>query len=144
VLTRAVRKEFAALGVALDQALDLPPGPDRDLALHAARKRAKRARYAAEAAAPALGAPATGLAGAAKTLQTLLGEHQDSVLARTALRDLAAQAQAAGESSFTYGVLYGREEQRATEVEAELPGAWKTARETAAHAAPEPGRPPRP
>jgi hypothetical protein len=51
------------------------------------------------------------------------------VLARGALRDLAGQAQAAGESSFTYGVLYGREEQRAAQVEAELPGVWKAARE---------------
>jgi hypothetical protein len=42
-----------------------------------------------------------------------------------ALRELSAVAHAAGESSFTYGVLYGREEQRAAGVEAALPGAWE-------------------
>lgn len=136
VLTRAVRKEFTALGAALDEALDLPPGPERDLALHEARKQAKRTRYAAEAAAPALGAPAAGLARAARTLQSLLGDHQDSVLARGALRELAGQAQAAGESSFTYGVLYGREERRAAQAEAELPGVWKAAREATTPTAP--------
>ena len=60
-----------------------------------------------------------------KSLQSLLGEHQDSVMAREALRDVAAQAHAAGENSFTYGVLYGREERTAAAVEAELPGAWE-------------------
>lgn len=82
-------------------------------------------RYAAEAAAPALGDPAAGLIKAAKSLQTLLGDHQDSVMTREALRDLAGQAHAAGENSFTYGVLYGREEQRAAAYEADLPGLWQ-------------------
>jgi hypothetical protein len=63
-----------------------------------------------------------------KSLQGLLGEHQDSVMSRLALRDLATQAHAAGESAFTYGVLYGREEQAAASVESELPGAWDTIR----------------
>lgn len=63
-----------------------------------------------------------------KSLQSLLGEHQDSVMAREALRDVATQAHAAGENAFTYGVLYGREERAAEGVEAELPGAWETTR----------------
>ncbi|MEU6418912.1 CYTH and CHAD domain-containing protein [Streptomyces spiralis] len=124
VLTRAVRRDFAKLTTRLEQALALPPGTDRDVALHQARKQAKRTRYAAEAAAPALGDAATGVARAAKTLQSLLGDHQDSVMTREALRELAARAQRAGESSFTHGVLYGREERRAAELEAELPRVW--------------------
>ncbi|MER6977749.1 CYTH and CHAD domain-containing protein, partial [Streptomyces carpinensis] len=51
VLARAVRKDFAKLSTGLGQALALPPGTDRDLALHQARKQAKRTRYVAEAAA---------------------------------------------------------------------------------------------
>ncbi|MFK4150003.1 CHAD domain-containing protein [Streptomyces sp. NPDC004065] len=125
VLAKAVRKDFAKLSALLDAALALPPGHDRDPALHEARKKAKRTRYAAEAAVPALGAPATGLVKAAKTLQSLLGDHQDSVMARRALRDLAAEARAAGEETFTYGVLHGREEQRAAALEAELPEVWR-------------------
>ncbi|MGW4820692.1 CYTH and CHAD domain-containing protein [Streptomyces sp. NPDC004227] len=125
VITKAVHKDFAALSALLRHALDLPPGHDRDLALHEARKKAKATRYAAEAAVPALGDPAAGLVKAAKSLQSLLGDHQDSVMARRTLRELADQAHAAGESAFTYGVLHGREEQRAAELEARLPETWR-------------------
>ncbi|MFD6924129.1 CHAD domain-containing protein [Streptomyces sp. NPDC059944] len=125
VIARAVRKDFARVFELVGRAIDGQPGTDRDLAVHEARKKAKRARYAAEAAVPALGAPATRLARAMKSLQSLLGDHQDSVMTREALRELAALAHAAGESSFTYGVLYGREEQRAAAVEAALPEAWR-------------------
>ncbi|GHB13273.1 CHAD domain-containing protein [Streptomyces thermoviolaceus subsp. thermoviolaceus] len=127
VLARVVRKEWRKLATALGDALALPPGPGRDVALHEARKQAKRARYAAEAAAPALD-EAAGVASAAKGLQTLLGDHQDGVMARQALRELAAAAERAGESTFAYGLLYGREEQRAAEVETRLPAAWKELR----------------
>ncbi|GAA0908394.1 CYTH and CHAD domain-containing protein [Streptomyces thermoalcalitolerans] len=127
VLTKAVRKEHKKLSALLEQALALPPGPDRDLALHEARKQAKAVRYTAEAAVPALGAPAAGLVKTLKALQDLLGRHQDSVMARRALRDLADQAHAEGENAFTYGVLHGREEQRAAAYEAELPALWKAA-----------------
>ncbi|MEY2243023.1 CHAD domain-containing protein [Streptomyces sp. BF23-18] len=125
VIAKAVRKDFGKVSDLVEQALDRPPGADRDHAMHEARKKAKRTRYAAEAAAPALGAPAAGLVKSMKSLQSLLGDHQDSVMTREALRELAALAHAAGETSFTYGVLYGREEQRAAEAEAALPGAWE-------------------
>ncbi|WP_369246563.1 CHAD domain-containing protein [Streptomyces sp. R41] len=125
VIAKAVRKDFKKVSDLIGQALDLPPGADRDLAMHEARKKAKRTRYAAETAAPALGKPASDLVKSMKSLQTLLGDHQDSVMARDALLALSAQAYAAGESSFTYGVLYGREEQRAAAAEAALPGAWE-------------------
>ncbi|WP_329299643.1 CYTH and CHAD domain-containing protein [Streptomyces sp. NBC_00659] len=125
VIAKAVRKDFGKVSDLVEQALDRPPGADRDHAMHDARKKAKRTRYAAEAAAPALGGPAAGLVKSMKSLQSLLGDHQDSVMTREALRELAALAHAAGESSFTYGVLYGREEQRAAEAESALPGAWE-------------------
>jgi CHAD domain-containing protein len=95
--------------------------------MHDARKAAKRSRYAAEVARPALGGRAKNVGKHAKALQSLLGEHQDSVMAREALLDLAAQAHAAGESSFTYGLLYGREEALAERAEAELPPLWAKA-----------------
>ncbi|MET7603001.1 CYTH and CHAD domain-containing protein [Streptomyces avermitilis] len=131
VLGKAVRKDFEKLSRLVVEALELPPGKERDLAMHEARKKAKRTRYAAEVAAPALGRAATSQAKSMKDLQKLLGDHQDSVMSRDALRDLAEQAQAAGESSFTYGVLYGREEQRAAADENALPKAWKKARRKA-------------
>jgi CHAD domain-containing protein len=132
VLAEAIRKDLDKLGKLVDRAVSLPPGRDRDLALHEARKKAKRTRYAAEAAVPALGKPAEATAKAMKSLTKLLGDHQDSVMAREALRDLAEKAQAAGESSFTYGVLYAREERRAAADEDALRGAWRKAGRKAA------------
>ncbi|WP_314619240.1 CYTH and CHAD domain-containing protein [Streptomyces stackebrandtii] len=127
VLARAVLKDHARLAARVDRALALDPGQDRDLALHAARKAAKRARYAAEAAAPALGKPARRLAKRVKSVQSLLGEHQDGVVAREALRELATQAHAAGESAFTWGLLHGREEAEAAAGERDLPAVWARA-----------------
>lgn len=125
VIAGAVRDDYRKVAALVGRALVLPPGRDRDVAVHEARKKAKRTRYAAEAAVPALGGPAETMVRAMKSLQTLLGDHQDSVMARAALRELAAQAHAAGEDAFTYGVLYGREEQRAAAAEAALPEAWR-------------------
>ncbi|MEU6180850.1 CYTH and CHAD domain-containing protein [Streptomyces coeruleorubidus] len=124
-LAKAVRKDFRKVAGLVERAVELEPGTDRDVAIHEARKKTKRARYAAEAARPALGKPAKDLVKSMKALQNLLGEHQDSVMARQALRELSAVAHAAGESAFTYGLLHEREEQRAVRVETELPGFWE-------------------
>lgn len=88
----------------------------QDHALHEVRKAAKRLRYAAELAQPVHGEHATHLARVAEALQELLGEHQDSVVARELLRELADLAEAHGESAFTYGRLHALEEARATSV----------------------------
>ncbi|NBE50541.1 CYTH and CHAD domain-containing protein [Streptomyces boluensis] len=127
VLPKAVLREFERLSGQVEAALTADPGTERDVALHEARKKAKRTRYAAELATPELGKPAKRLAARAKQLQSGLGEHQDSVMTRLALRDLATQAQAAGESSFTYGLLYGRQEKAAEHSEAGLPAWWEGA-----------------
>ncbi|MFI1001508.1 CHAD domain-containing protein [Streptomyces galbus] len=132
VAAKAVRKDVRKLSELVEQALWLPAGQDRDVALHEARKRAKRTRYAAEAAEPAVGAPARKLVKSVKSVQKVLGEHQDSVMARTTLGELAAVAHAAGESAFTYGVLYGREEHRAALSEAALPERWEKVRRATA------------
>lgn len=127
VLAKAVRKDFAKVSVLIGQALEEPPGHTRDVTLHEARKKTKRTRYAAETATPAIGGAAKALAKSMKTLQSLLGDHQDSVMARRTLRELSAVAHAAGESAFTYGVLYGREEGRAELAEEALPDLWEKA-----------------
>ncbi|MCX5382452.1 CYTH and CHAD domain-containing protein [Streptomyces sp. NBC_00083] len=127
VLAKAVLKDHRRLAGRIDTALALAPGRRRDIALHEARKAAKRARYAAEAAKPLLGGPAKKAARRVKAVQGLLGDHQDSVVARETLRLLAAQAHAAGESAFTWGLLYGREEAAAALAERELPAVWARA-----------------
>ncbi|GAA3395673.1 CYTH and CHAD domain-containing protein [Streptomyces roseoviridis] len=127
VLARAVRKDFDRLSHRIDRALALDPGPDRDLALHEARKAAKRARYAGEAARPTLGKPAKRFTRRVKAVQSCLGDHQDSVVTREALRELAVRAHAAGESAFTWGVLYGREAAAGEARQRELPELWERA-----------------
>jgi CHAD domain-containing protein len=57
-----------------------------DAELHDLRIRAKRVRYAAEAAAPLYGEEAAALARAAADLQTVLGDLNDAVVARSWLR----------------------------------------------------------
>lgn len=78
-------------------------GAGRDAELHRIRKAAKRLRYTAAA----LDAPL--VAERARTIQTLLGEHQDSVVAREHLLSVVRAADAAGEDTFTYGLLYQQE-----------------------------------
>ncbi|MEU5026427.1 CYTH and CHAD domain-containing protein [Streptomyces milbemycinicus] len=124
VILTAVLRDYERLAALVTTALAAPPGHDRDITMHDARKKAKRARYAAEAARPALGKPAKAFAGLMTDLQDLLGDHQDSCVARDALRELAEQAHTAGERDFTFGVMYGREEALAARREAELPALW--------------------
>jgi CHAD domain-containing protein len=76
---------------------------DPDEALHVIRKRAKRLRYTAAATG------ADDVSKQAKAIQTLLGDHQDSVVSRDHLVQQADAAHAAGEDTFTYGLLYQQE-----------------------------------
>ncbi len=76
---------------------------DRNEALHRIRKGAKRLRYTAAATG------ARKVSERAKTIQSLLGDHQDSVVSRQHLGQQAEAAHAAGEDTFTYGLLYQRE-----------------------------------
>ena len=94
--------------------------PERDHWYHEIRKAAKRLRYAGEAVEPAFGAPAAALAENAENLQEVLGEHQDSVVARQALRELGARIHLEGENAFTIGRLHALEQTRADEAAAEF------------------------
>ena len=130
VLRRRVRAADDALLKAVrrvDAATQDGPVEPRDLAIHEARKRAKKARYAAEAAAPALGKDAFRYAAVAEALQEVLGEHQDAVAAQRALRDLGVRAHEDGESAFTWGVLHGLEQDRAEASRWEFEDVWAEA-----------------
>ena len=61
----------------------------------------------------------------AKTIQTLLGDHQDSVVSRAHLSEQAKAAHAADEDTFTYGLLYQLEDELAQRSRAELDDALK-------------------
>ncbi len=91
--------------------------------LHRARKAQKRLRYAAELADPA-DKRMKRIADNAKDLQTLLGEHQDAVVAANFLSTISATSDGEnGDStSFTYGVLVANELNRAAEIRESLRG----------------------
>ncbi|WP_200812156.1 CYTH and CHAD domain-containing protein [Streptomyces sp. 3213.3] len=127
VMAKAILKEYGRLSDRMTHALELPPGTKRDKALHEARKAAKKTRYATEPARDALGKPAKRLGKRVKAVQQVLGDHQDSVVARDALRTVALAAHAAGEPSFTWGLLYGQEQAAADRDERELPPVWAEA-----------------
>jgi CHAD domain-containing protein len=93
---KKVRKAAKAARRAADEA-------DRDDAIHRIRKRAKRLRYTADATG------AKKVSKRAKELQSLLGDHQDSVVSRDHLMHQADAAHTAGEDTFTYGLLYRQE-----------------------------------
>lgn len=79
--------------------------------LHRARKAAKRARYAAELRKP-VDKSAKRTVKHYKRIQSVLGDHQDTVVATDVLRRLAVTAGTTpGENGFTYGLLYAREQQ---------------------------------
>ncbi|MFC4602232.1 CHAD domain-containing protein [Rhodococcus kronopolitis] len=96
--------------------------------LHTARKRAKALRYATEAAD---GRRRAAVAQAAKKLQTTLGEHQDAVVARRQLLTAADLARAAGEDTFTYGLLVAAESARADSARRDAHGRLRTLRKRA-------------
>ena len=92
--------------------------------LHALRIRGKRARYAAELAAPATGGAAKRFIDRAKVLQDVLGEHQDAVVAEGAIFDLAARAKSAG-ASLAAGRIIERQLDRRRRARDAFPKAWR-------------------
>ena len=108
-LKRADKKLGKRLAAAVSAAKDGDPGAEE--LFHRARKAGKRHRYAVEAAAPYLGGTADKIISSRKDLQDVLGDHQDSRVSATFLRDLGARLGVReGHNGFTYGVLYGQEQ----------------------------------
>ena len=93
--------------------------PHKDEALHRIRKGAKRLRYTAAATGEER------VSARAKTIQTLLGDHQDSTVSRAHLSAQAQAAHAAGEDTFTYGLLYRLEDEVSQQARAQLDDALK-------------------
>ena len=104
--------------VKADRLLDEARLAGKDEPLHEARKAYKQARYAVEVFASRGGAPAGKLVDRLTDLQDVLGAHQDSVVAREILRELAGQS----DDAFPYGVLYARQERDGEDTLGELPG----------------------
>jgi CHAD domain-containing protein len=117
-----VAKPWKKLRDAVDELDDDPP----DAELHAVRIRAKRARYAAEAVAPAVGKGAKRFASKVADLQDVLGEHQDAVVAGQWLRDHVPPGD--GGAAFVAGQLLLVEAAAADSSREQWPKAWARAR----------------
>jgi CHAD domain-containing protein len=102
---------------AVKQLPETPTDPE----LHRIRILAKRARYAAEAVAPVAGKAADAFARAAAKLQTILGEHQDSVTAQAWLRSVRIS----GRRAFVAGELIAMEHIAAEDARSKWPKVWK-------------------
>jgi CHAD domain-containing protein len=125
VLPKQVRKDWKRLRRRVEE---IESAEDRDLAMHEARKAAKRLRYGAESLQPAWGKDAKRLVKASKKVTTLLGERQDTAMTRPDLVAIAAEAQAAGEDTFTVGRMHAREQWRAAEIDREFEDVWRRLR----------------
>jgi CHAD domain-containing protein len=124
VLVPAVRRAYRRTRKRIRRAERTPAGQRRNVALHEARKAAKRARYAAEAVSPAMGKPAGRLAARLRKVQSQLGDHQDAVIARRVERELSVDATLAGENAFSYGLLYQRDADAGAQAAAKALRTW--------------------
>jgi len=123
-LPGAARRAYRKLARRAGRAAGLPPGPDRDTALHETRKAAKEVRYAAECAEAALGKDAAKLARRAKKIQSVLGDQHDAVVTRALTRDIAIRAHLAGESTFSLGIVHEACDRDAAALAAKAENRW--------------------
>ncbi|MBM7783872.1 CYTH and CHAD domain-containing protein [Tenggerimyces flavus] len=100
---------------------------DPDEVWHAARIKAKRARYAADACAPALGKPAKQLGSQLSSVTDVLGEHQDSVVAASTLSRLALSGRVPSATAYWLGVLHERELGLTAAARASFAAVWQEA-----------------
>jgi CHAD domain-containing protein len=101
-----------------------------DDALHALRLRVKRVRYAVELGGRPARAQTVRVLDAAKELQDLLGEHQDTVVAERLLAEEAGRGGSVARA-FVAGRLAERQRLRRERVSERLPPAWKRLRRAA-------------
>jgi CHAD domain-containing protein len=118
-LVDAARAEFGRLRKAMGKLGEDPT----DEALHKARIRGKRARYAAELVEDDLGKPASQLIKRAKRFQDVAGEHQDAVVAEARIRTLAQESRSK-RATLGAGILVGRQRERRRQTAEALPEAW--------------------
>jgi CHAD domain-containing protein len=128
-LDRIARKELRRLAKAVAR-LGRQPAEEQ---IHRLRIRLKRARYAAELAAPP-GAALGRFVADARMLQDLLGEHQDAVVAERHLR-AATVHDGQTATAFAAGRLAERQRARRARVREGLPAAWKRLRKSGARLA---------
>jgi CHAD domain-containing protein len=129
VLPRLVARpwrDFAYGSRGMDGAADLTRDSADDL-WHDVRIRGKRARYAVEATARAIGGPARELGTALAEVQDLLGEHQDAAVAADTWVAVSRADPDDLTLAVTAGRLFERERLAIRHARAQFPRAWKVA-----------------
>ena len=126
-LPRAVARTYRRTDRRLRRARQAHAGEATNIALHRARRSAKRARYAAEVVQPVYGRQARRFGKRMKKLQTSLGAHQDAVIARNAIRELGVRAHLEGENAFTFGLLHEHNTTAARDSERQARKDWQRA-----------------
>ncbi|MFD4367196.1 CHAD domain-containing protein [Rhodococcus sp. NPDC058521] len=96
--------------------------------LHHARKGVKRLRYAVEVLEPLRTGKTNRAVHGYKGLQELLGEHQDSMVARRHLVAMTSGTDRSASIGFGLGLMYAREVARGDGDKSELSRSWKKAR----------------
>ena len=76
---------------------------------------------------PAIGKQARRFTNQMKKIQSVLGDHQDAVIARQVARELGISAHLAGENAFSYGLLYGRDVCDGQRLQAQARRVWRRA-----------------
>lgn len=117
-----VRRRMRKIGSARDE-------DATDAAMHDLRKSVRRTRYYVESVRDLDPARSDQTIAGLVAVQDLLGEYQDAVVAKHHLIQITREAENAGESTFTYGLLLQREVDRTAELAETLPGTyWRSLR----------------
>ncbi|WP_284749388.1 CYTH and CHAD domain-containing protein [Amycolatopsis sp. RTGN1] len=126
-LRKPLRKAAEKLRRAEAAARDLD-GLELETALHEVRKKAKRARYAADTVKPVYGKKLREWRKNVKAVQRTLGEHQDTTVGRDVLHHLAIAGHAEGQNTFTFGMVYERDAEAAERLRERFAGEWRRLR----------------
>jgi CHAD domain-containing protein len=121
-----VRRPWRRLAKAVKALPEVPA----DEQLHAVRILAKHTRYAAEAAAPVMGKPATAFAKQIAAVQTVLGDHQDACVMEAWLRQVGPKTRSTREAMLI-GQLIGLQRAEAAAKRAAWPEVWARAADPA-------------
>ncbi|WP_236792542.1 CYTH and CHAD domain-containing protein [Amycolatopsis sp. GM8] len=121
-LRHALRRAHRRLAEAVEH---LDDAEDIDAGLHEARKKAKQARYAADAVAPASGRRVRRWGKAAKGIQATLGDYHDLVEVRALLYQLRRQGTVSSQAAFVFGILHERATTHGTALHERFTRQWR-------------------